>query len=256
MKSLVNNVKKMSLKSAKANNNIEFLDHSLTEPTCQKIINTLNNIDLKSLGISGNSSKSDNYHFQKKLNRVTIEGNDDYRLVMFFIKKGTQMPIHDHPNMSVYFKLMFGKLNYTQFDKIDDKYKYNQFSNDEYEEILTTKKQVHANKRHNIIEGGDLLLVRPSSGNMHKFIAEEDSCFFDICLPNYTTDSLRRITYFNEISQQIPSEEHGEKSETLDSEQKTILEYYTTPPVLPTGFDIADLEYRGEYKELGTNYHL
>ncbi len=34
---------------------------------------------------------------------------------------------------------------------------------------------------------------------MHEFVAEENTCFFDICLPNYTADSLRRITYFKEI---------------------------------------------------------
>ena len=43
-------------------------------------------------------------------------------------------------------------------------------------------------------------MVRPSVGNMHSFVAQEDSCFFDICLPNYTTDSLRRITYFDEVA--------------------------------------------------------
>lgn len=63
---------------------------------------------------------------------MTIEGNEDYRLVMFFIKKGTVMPLHDHPNMSVYFKLMFGSLKYTQYDKVESKYKYNQLSEDEY----------------------------------------------------------------------------------------------------------------------------
>ena len=46
------------------------------------------------------------------------------------------MPLHDHPNMSVYFKLMFGKLSYVSYDKVDDKYKYNQFSDNEYDEIL------------------------------------------------------------------------------------------------------------------------
>ena len=71
------------------------------------------------------SRKGSGSAFQKKLNRVTIEGNDDYRLVLFFIKKGTVMPIHDHPNMSVYFKLMFGSLKYTMFDKVADKYRYN-----------------------------------------------------------------------------------------------------------------------------------
>ena len=97
------------------------------------------------------------------------------------------MPLHDHPNMSVYFKLMFGKLSYVSFDKVDKKYQYNQFSNDEYDELLETNAQVTATKsRTKYLDKENLLLVRPSVGNMHKFVAEEDSCFFDICLPNYT----------------------------------------------------------------------
>jgi hypothetical protein len=36
---------------------------------------------------------------------------------------------------------------------------------------------------------------------MHEFVAEENTCFFDICLPNYTADSLRRITYFKDLSE-------------------------------------------------------
>jgi len=44
------------------------------------------------------------------------------------------------------------------------------------------------------------MMVRPSKNNMHEFVAEENTCFFDICLPNYTADSLRRITYFKEIN--------------------------------------------------------
>ena len=82
----------------------------------------MNSIDINQIGCEG---AGDPYHFQTNLNRVTIEGNDDYRLVLFFIKKGTVMPLHDHPNMSVYFKLMFGKLSYNSFDKIDKKFQYN-----------------------------------------------------------------------------------------------------------------------------------
>lgn len=88
-----------------------------------------------------------------------------------------------------------------------------------------------------------MLLVRPSCGNIHKFVAQEDSCFFDICLPNYTSDSLRRITYFNEISNDLNTcAKHGDKCDT-------ILEYHTTPPVLPVGFEIAELDYRGDFVE-------
>jgi len=111
------------------------------------------------------------------------------------------MPLHDHPNMAVYFKLMFGKLSYHSFDKVESKYKYNEFSSSEYEELLKKKAKIAATKSEiKVLSDNNILLVRPSLGNMHQFVAEEDSCFFDICLPNYTDGHLRRITYFNEIS--------------------------------------------------------
>lgn len=160
----------------------------------------MNSIDIRGLGADGISSATDKYHFKQDLNRVTVDGNDDYRLVLFFIKKGMTMPLHDHPNMSVYFKLMYGKLKYHAIDKVEPKYRYNDFSMDEYSEFLETKKTILAKRSSTkILDQQNMMLVRPSSNNLHTFTAEEDSCFFDICLPNYTTDSLRRITYFNEM---------------------------------------------------------
>ena len=93
----------------------------------------MNNISLQQLGIDG---PEDPYHFQKNLNRITIQGSEDYRLVLFFIKKGTRMPLHDHPNMCVFFRMMFGRLNYRSYDKLDEKFRYNKFSMDEYAELI------------------------------------------------------------------------------------------------------------------------
>lgn len=98
---------------------------------------------------------------------------------------------------------------------------------------------------------------------MHEFVAEENTCFFDICLPNYTADSLRRITYFNEIGPIVTdkaSETNGIDIKDCRSEDfadqtlqlsrsidgLTTLEFDTTPPKLPVDFEIADLPYRGE----------
>lgn len=99
----------MSVTYKHANNSVSFLDHLWIEPGCQNIIKQMNDISLKQLGIEG---ADDPYYFKKDLNRVVIEGCEDYRLVLFFIKKGTKMHLHDHPNMSVFFKLLFGSLNY------------------------------------------------------------------------------------------------------------------------------------------------
>lgn len=60
------------------------------------------------------------------------------------MKKGTRMPLHDHPNMCVFFRMMFGRLNYRSYDKVDEKFKYNKFSLDEYQELLAQKKRIGA----------------------------------------------------------------------------------------------------------------
>ena len=93
------------------------------------------------MGIEG---QDDPYHFAENLNKITIACSDDndYRLVLFFIKKGTVMPLHDHPNMSVFFRLVMGNLHYKAYDKVDDKYKYNEFAVQEYDELLMNKEKI------------------------------------------------------------------------------------------------------------------
>jgi len=211
----------------------------------------MNTMTLEKLGIEG---PNDPYHFKKGLNRITIEASDDYRLVLFFIKKGTVMPLHDHPNMCVFFRLMFGKLDYKSYDKLDEKFKYNRFSLDEYQEILGSKKTISAKLvNKTVLHGPQFLMVRPSRNNLHAFVAEENTSFFDICLPNYTTDSLRRITYFKEVCPTI--QESMDAAELADNTSQmsttkpkglTYLTYDTTPPKLPVNFEIEEVPYRGE----------
>ena len=186
---------------------------------------------------AGMSSLNDPEYFQKNLNRAVIEGCEDYRLVLFFIKKGTKMHLHDHPNMSVYFRTLFGELAYRGFDKVPEKFRYNQFSSDEYFQILGEKTTIDAKVvNETVIKGSQFMLVRPSTNNMHEFKALEDTCFFDICLPNYSTDSLRRITYFKEI-----------EDKALLEKGMTKLEYFASPPIFPEGFEINEVNYKGEY---------
>ncbi len=79
-------------------------------------------------------------------------------------------------------------------------------SNDEYCELLQTKATIGAKRtRQMTLRDSAMMYVRPSSHNMHQFVAMENSCFFDICLPNYTSqDHLRRITFYKEEAQFAP----------------------------------------------------
>ena len=69
------------------------------------------------------------------------------------------------------------------------------------------------------MNGPQFMMVRPSHGNVHEFVAEENTCFFDICLPNYTADSLRRITYFKEISEEEGVDSNHQTEITIEKIQ-------------------------------------
>ena len=65
-----------------------------------------------------------------------------------------------------------GNLHYRAYDKVDDKYKYNEFAVQEYDELLMNKERIQAKKSRKMnIKAGDLLYVRPSTNNMHQFVA-------------------------------------------------------------------------------------
>ena len=139
--------------------------------------------------------------------------------------------------MSVYFRMLFGQLAYRGLDKVDDKFKYNQFSCDEYAEILDNQTVVDAKiVNQTVLTGDQFLIVRPSANNMHEFVAQENTCFFDICLPNYSTNSLRKITYYKECEAVPEMAQRG----------MTRLIYSTSPPVFPPGFEINDVTYKGD----------
>jgi hypothetical protein len=93
------------------------------------------------------------------------------------------------------------------------------------------------------------MFVRPSFNNMHQFIATENSCFFDICLPNYTPQShFRKITYFKDSNICSASAATPFADDDIKNKKAVITDiiYDTTPPVMPVNFKVTDLVYRGE----------
>ena len=163
MQNLIKSVKNLSLAAKRSTCHRSFLDGTITDPACQSMVEKMQSMTPEEMGIECQGECP--YHFKGNLNRVTIDGLDseDYRLVLFFIKKGTVMPLHDHPNMSVFFRLVFGKLNYRAYDKVEEKYRYNDFVEDEYLEILENKKRIKAKRSRPImLRNDDLLFVRPS----------------------------------------------------------------------------------------------
>lgn len=89
-----------------------YIEDPLTYPRCpafEKMKTLMANIRLENLILPS---------FPTKVSEGRIHIEDMLRISVFFIPRGTEMPLHDHPSMFVLCKVLQGKL-------IRDSYKLN-----------------------------------------------------------------------------------------------------------------------------------
>ena len=104
------------------------------------------------------------------------------------MKQGHLMPLHDHPKMTVFFKVMRGRILLSQYQVINQE----------------TKKY---KKISRILEGpSEMIVLEEGSWTMHKFlILSEEAVVLDIIGPPYD-DYERKCSYFQDQSE-IPGNE-------------------------------------------------
>jgi hypothetical protein len=108
--------------------------------------------------------------------------HDDYagrfKLEIFMLRQGAQLPVHDHPGMSVLSKLLYGCVRIRKFDWQSD----------------STVRLV----RDQTLSPGDISLLFPKrEGNLHEITAYEPSAFFDVLTPPYDPSNGRDCTFYS-----------------------------------------------------------
>jgi quercetin dioxygenase-like cupin family protein len=108
-------------------------------------------------------------------------------ILIFVLPKGGSLPFHDHPDMSVVGRVLYGTLQVTSCDlpsgsgDSDDRpWDGGTWTTDAIREQLG---------------GGDVFEIGPERRNVHHLVALEDSAFIDFTFPSYGTEG-RNITYF------------------------------------------------------------
>lgn len=100
-----------------------------------------------------------------------------FRLEIFMLPEGTQLPVHDHPGMSVVSKLLYGCVRVRKFAWLDD----------------ATACLV----QEDVLQQGDFAYLFPErDGNLHEITAYEESAFFDVLTPPYDPTNGRGCTQF------------------------------------------------------------
>ena len=94
------------------------------------LIEQLNDLSLEELGIDGEDDpyffrpekEGEDKHYFPKISATHIVETDDYAILMFFMKKGAGLPLHDHDGMHLYTRVLTGQIKYRAMDKMSTKF--------------------------------------------------------------------------------------------------------------------------------------
>jgi len=166
------------------------------------ILFTKQNINSNLINISDINQKE----YFKNINNVMFDYIDildnipNFNVGVFLIPKGNCIPLHNHPNIFVISKVIWGSVVINSFDKItnNDNNNNNIFIHNysSSEDIFKVEEREKINLNFN---DNNIGILTPNKNNIHEVIAYEDSAFFDIILPAYDESKNRPCNYFEKL---------------------------------------------------------
>ncbi|CAJ1366834.1 unnamed protein product [Effrenium voratum] len=116
----------------------------------------------------------------------------DMTICIFTLKKGAQIPAHDHPGMHVFGRLLYGQMRVKSWDLTGD-------DGEGHPETLEENKPLEAYYYGEEVVGPTPATygLAPEEGNIHQIEALEDCAFFDILTPPYKPGGGRDCSYFD-----------------------------------------------------------
>eukprot|EP00930_Biecheleria_cincta_P021461 TRINITY_DN15903_c0_g1_i2.p1 TRINITY_DN15903_c0_g1~~TRINITY_DN15903_c0_g1_i2.p1 ORF type:complete len:304 (+),score=50.96 TRINITY_DN15903_c0_g1_i2:62-973(+) len=148
---------------------------------------------------------------------LDIYQGSDFTLCAFVMRQGACIPLHDHPGMHVFGRLLFGRMKVVSFDleraldeedaptAAGDAGQQSGVPSRSRSSPMTAVRPRHQFwSRLNSVEvlGPEpaTYWLSPAQGNLHQLEAVEDCAFFDIVAPPYDALSGRDCTYYSPMS--------------------------------------------------------
>ncbi|XP_062213342.1 plant cysteine oxidase 2-like [Phragmites australis] len=140
------------------------------------------------------------------ITRTTIHKCRNFSIVIFFLPPGGVIPLHNHPGMTVFSKLLLGSLHAKSYDWAGPPVAGGSTPDDH--PLRLAKLVLDADLRAPC----DALVLYPESGgNMHRFAAATACAVLDVLGPPYSESENRDCTYYQDFPYS-----HHDPSETGD----------------------------------------
>ena len=147
------------------------------------MVEAVNDCTLENFGINGHDDpyfflpETNKYGYKNpKITSTSIYDEDAYAILFFFMRKGQVMPLHDHPEMSVFTRVLTGRLRVRALDKINKDWHSHKNEMSDYV-YFQNSHQLNFEaivKTDEILEENDTKLTLPYENNIHSFEAVED----------------------------------------------------------------------------------
>lgn len=159
---------------------------SLPSDLSEQIKEALEGLTPESLGVL--PAEVANIRCRSGIAYQEVVSNANMTICIFLLKAGSHIPLHDHPGMTVFGRLLFGRMRVLNFDPVPGP---------EGRLLPGGQRPIKARLHSDAIVGPEPTSygLGPEDGNLHEIQAIDDCAFFDILTPPYNS-SNRDITYF------------------------------------------------------------
>ncbi|KAL5815668.1 hypothetical protein ACOSQ4_026309 [Xanthoceras sorbifolium] len=167
--------------------------------------------DDRGLGISGLNELNRVARWAQPITYLDIHECDSFTMCIFCFPTSSVIPLHDHPGMTVFSKVLYGSLHVKAYDWIEPA-RFPETKGPGYRPVRLGKLAVDTVLTPAC---GTSVLYPKSGGNLHCFTAVTPCAVLDILSPPYREDAGRKCTYYIDY----PYSTFGSKAEITDEKK-------------------------------------
>mmetsp|Transcript_4557 Transcript_4557/g.13786 ORF Transcript_4557/g.13786 Transcript_4557/m.13786 type:complete len:264 (+) Transcript_4557:135-926(+) len=166
--------------------------------------------------------QNDDPRYRQYITYIHIGERENMSLGVFVMPPNTKIPLHDHPGMTVFTKVLWGELEVQAYD-------INRKTSDR-QRLIARKYPIDVTK------DGKVRLLTAKDGNVHSFYARKWTAVFDLSVPPYDPYNGRPCNYYQEVRDDPRSAEASEneailRTSSCPAEYVTMREDYTGVPI-------------------------
>lgn len=165
-------------------------------------------------GVFGMSMFSRAARWAQPISYIDVYECDSFTMCIFCLPTSSTLPLHDHPGMSVFSKVLYGSMHVKSYDWVEPA----RFKTIKKPQTLTVRLAKLAVDKVLTASTATSVLFPRKGGNIHCFTAVAPCAVLDILAPPYQEAAGRKCTYYHDYP--FSSFSAGLEGEVADGEEE------------------------------------